>query len=80
MGRISASKDNLMPDAFLDATPEEIVKSHSINVIKQAKLSSAKTAASDSDMERIFQAITTNLSPELVSKVQAVYQFNVIGM
>lgn len=73
------NKDNLMPDAFLDATPDEIIRSHNVNVSKWAKPSATKIATSNSDMERIFQAITTNLSPELVSKVQAVYQFNVIG-
>lgn len=74
------NKGNLMPDAFLDVSPEEIIKSHNVQVSKQAAApSSAKTASSNSDMERIFQAITANLTPELVSKVQAVYQFNVIG-
>lgn len=74
------NKENLMTDFFLDVSPDQIIKSHKVKVSKQAAdPSSAKTTSSDSDMEQIFQAITANLTPELVSKVQAVYQFNVIG-
>jgi hypothetical protein len=60
-----------MPDFFLDVAPEKIIKDH----IKK----DAPAAGGSGGVAKVFKAIEANLSQELVSKVQAIYQFNVSG-
>ncbi|KAL1130421.1 hypothetical protein AAG570_011669, partial [Ranatra chinensis] len=67
-----ANKDSLMPDFFLDITPDQM-KGPSITKPK------SDGKASKGDIEPLFSAITANLSEDLVKKVQAVFQFNVTG-
>ncbi|CAB3229769.1 unnamed protein product [Arctia plantaginis] len=58
--------DNLLLDFFLD-------------VPGAPKLMEKKGAAADGQIPALFQSISKTLTPELVKKTQAVYQFNVKG-
>ncbi|CAB3224423.1 unnamed protein product [Arctia plantaginis] len=58
--------DNLLFDFFLD-------------VPGAPKLMEKKGAAADGQIPALFQSISKTLTPELVKKTQAVYQFNVKG-
>ncbi|XP_030023793.1 hydroxysteroid dehydrogenase-like protein 2 isoform X2 [Manduca sexta] len=57
--------DNLLPDFFLDVP----------GVAKPA----SKKASEGGQIPELFATISKNLSPELVKKTQAIYQFNVKG-
>ncbi|EZA47735.1 Hydroxysteroid dehydrogenase-like protein [Ooceraea biroi] len=65
------NKDSLMRDFFLN---DDIPNSPHIGD-KSSKLSSGETGK----IPRIFNAIETNLSSELVNKTGAIYQFNIKG-
>ncbi|XP_012540264.1 hydroxysteroid dehydrogenase-like protein 2 [Monomorium pharaonis] len=60
-----ANKDNLMPDFFVDD-------------IQYAQIPN-KTNEETGQLARIFNAISENLSSDLVSKTGAIYKFNVKG-
>ncbi|XP_049783339.1 hydroxysteroid dehydrogenase-like protein 2 isoform X1 [Schistocerca cancellata] len=62
-----ANNDNLMPDFFLDYNPEE--GGHKLSVSTQK----------GGQIEKIFNAIRHSMGPELVSKTNAVFQFEVKG-
>lgn len=70
---VTGNVANLMPDFFLDVAPETIIKEH----IKKEGAGATKGATDG--VQKVFKAIEANLSEELVSKVQASYQFNVSG-
>ncbi|RZF48110.1 hypothetical protein LSTR_LSTR002176 [Laodelphax striatellus] len=74
---------NLMPDFFLDVmSPDKIVSGFNVQVPVGSKTAGKeKTDASSSgpSVELIFKSISDNLSPELVSKTQAIFQFHVTG-
>ncbi|KAF7994823.1 hypothetical protein HCN44_004295 [Aphidius gifuensis] len=63
--------NDLMLDFFLDVEDSE-----QLIQLKDDKKSSTD---SKSDIENIFKAIKANISPELVKKTAAVYQFNLTG-
>lgn len=69
-----------MPDFFLDLDSidprmvEKEVKKH-----QAASQGSAASGGKGGKIELIFSAIDKNLSPELVSKTGAIFQFNVKG-
>lgn len=66
-----------MPDFFLDGyEPNKIIADHGVKLHKPK----TETTVPASDIQRIFSAIESNLSPELVTKTQAVFQFNVTGI
>lgn len=70
---IRENADQLLPDFFLDLSPEEMSKWSS----KVSKTTAAPIGAEQ--IEGLFKKIESNLSAELVSKVNATYQFNVTG-
>lgn len=61
-----------MQDFFLDVSPEESIK------LQSDKQSSGQDTQG-SKIEGIFNVISGNLNPELVSKTNAVFQFEVKG-
>lgn len=66
--------DKLMPDFFLDAPPEQLIKfaaegSHAASLKKEGS----------GKIEGLFQKIESLLSDEIVKKTGAVYEFNVKG-
>lgn len=61
-------KDELMPDFFLDVPGDEILKPKK-----------SEGGGGGTNVEKIFAAIQSNLSEELVSKIQASYLFNLKG-
>lgn len=65
--------DKLMPDFFLDISESEI------KAIKEDIKQQKTTGASSSQIPALFGKIETLLSPELIQKTQAVYQFNIEG-
>jgi len=72
-----AYKDQLMNDFFLDPEPGS-------EPAKPAKSGSASAETKSSDkaepsIPQLFENIKKLISPEVISKVQAVYQFNVTG-
>jgi putative sterol carrier protein len=71
---------NLMPDGFLDdVTVEDIEKFAPIGSHMERRAPSTFGAAQAGNVAALFAKIETILSPELVAKVNAVYQFNVKG-
>ncbi|XP_015114273.1 hydroxysteroid dehydrogenase-like protein 2 [Diachasma alloeum] len=62
-------KDQLMLDFFLDIEDPQ----------KYIKLQSDEKPSGDRNVEVVFKAIEANISPELVKKVGAIYQFNMTG-
>ncbi|GLH12399.1 Peroxisomal multifunctional enzyme type 2 [Gryllus bimaculatus] len=62
--------DSLMDDFFLDTPPDVILASQA----KEGKASSASSGSGD--IEKLFSSIQGSLSNSLVSKVGAVFQFN----
>ncbi|XP_063981543.1 hydroxysteroid dehydrogenase-like protein 2 [Diachasmimorpha longicaudata] len=62
-------KDELMLDFFLDIEDSE----------KYIKLQSEQKPSGNRSVEVLFKAIEANISPELVKKVGAIYQFNMTG-
>lgn len=74
-------ENQLMPDFFLDMTPEQLAAFEATgmeNPYKPAGGSSAG-AAQDGSIPALFTKIESLLSAELVQKVGACYQFNVKG-
>ncbi|GBP88654.1 Hydroxysteroid dehydrogenase-like protein 2 [Eumeta japonica] len=80
--------DELLLDGFIDN--DERSKSHNISVIRSSKRqyhtstvyhkdSKDNTEAEGGKVSALFEAIGKNISPELVKKTQAVFQFNVKG-
>ncbi|XP_075228738.1 hydroxysteroid dehydrogenase like 2 [Lycorma delicatula] len=78
-----SNKDNLMPDFFLDGYTTHNVgtgaKEFHEKQNKTSSESSKSAAPSGGSVQGIFNAIEANLSNELVSKTQAIFQFNVTG-
>lgn len=73
---VPENANNLTPDAFLDITE------NAINLLNQARTSSAPEAAAASDDKPIaglFKKIESRLSENLVSKTNAIYHFEVKG-
>lgn len=66
----TANKDNLVPDAFLDVDHDSTVASHSIPKPKP-QAAQVKAEGPPTDVEKIFSAIQTNLSEDLVNKVSS---------
>lgn len=66
--------DNLMPDFFLDMSPDDLAKWTD----KVSSTAAASTAAAG-QIEGLFKQIESNLSEDLVKKVNASYLFNVKG-
>ena len=66
--------DKLMPDFFLDAPPDSRMTA---NLPKENQPTQKSAAAGGSDVDKIFNAIESNLSPELVQKTQASFQFKI---
>lgn len=65
--------DKLMPDFFLDVSENEL------NAIKEDIKQRKSVGASSGQIPVLFGKIETLLSPELVQKTQAVFQFNIEG-
>ncbi|XP_069963750.1 hydroxysteroid dehydrogenase-like protein 2 [Bactrocera oleae] len=65
--------DKLMPDFFLDIPENEL------NAIKEDIKQRKSVGASSGQIPALFGKIETLLSPELVQKTQAVFQFNIVG-
>jgi hypothetical protein len=65
----SANKENLMLDFFLDKSPDTI------------KVTQQKSGSSvgGGQIASVFEKIEANLSPELVSKTNAIFHFVVKG-
>lgn len=75
-----ASESDLMPDFFLDYTPEQLKafeKSGMPNPYVPSSSSSGSSAGGQ--IPELFARIDGLLSPEIVQKVNAIYQFNVKG-
>ncbi|XP_018322196.1 hydroxysteroid dehydrogenase-like protein 2 [Agrilus planipennis] len=71
-------RDKLMLDFFLDATPVSEFKEQIKEIQKKPKESNTSTSSSG-QVANLFKSIENNLNPQLVEKVQAVYQFEVTG-
>lgn len=69
-------ENQLMPDFFLDVSPEQLGKFEHVELNKNPY---AGEAAAGGDIPKLFQKIESLLSEELVKKVGASYQFNVKG-
>jgi hypothetical protein len=65
----SANKENIMLDFFLEKSPD---------MIKLTEQSSG-TSIGGGQIASVFNKIQANLSPELVSKTNAIYHFVVKG-
>lgn len=63
-------KDRLMPDFYVDASPSAQHKEAVKAITEQEPVGK---------IGKLFKAIESNLSSELVEKTQAVFQFNVTG-
>lgn len=69
--------DQLMPDFFLDVSPEDLAKFSTAET--KNPYSSPRSESGDGEIPKLFQKIETLLTEELVKKVGAIYQFNVKG-
>lgn len=73
------NKDNLMLDFFLDSNlGHNAEPSASLSSMTQ-KSSGESVTFGDGKVATIFTAINKNLSPELVKRTGAIFQFNVKG-
>lgn len=70
-----ANRDKLMPDLFVNDDPLPPRPADLPSVGDNVR----KTEAPQGKVGKLFKAIESNLSPELVAKTQAVFQFNVTG-
>lgn len=70
-------EENLMPDFFLDVTPEQLAKISANE--KMAGVYGGQSKAAAGGIEGLFVKIESLLSAELVQKVGASYQFNLKG-
>ncbi|KAJ6638080.1 Hydroxysteroid dehydrogenase-like protein 2 [Pseudolycoriella hygida] len=68
---VPENADNLMPDFFLDAPPEDIAKF--------APKSPESSSTGSGKIEGLFSKIEQQLNEDLVKRVNAVYAFNVKG-
>lgn len=63
-----------MPDFFLDTQPDPRIIA---NIPKGNQPAQQSAAGGGSEIDKIFYAIESNLSPELVQKTQASFQFKI---
>lgn len=72
-------KDKLMPDFFVDDKPIAMSMPGAPSLSNTSKGESKSGGSPSGKIGNVFKAIEANLSEQLVSKTQAVYQFNVTG-
>ncbi|KRT82419.1 dehydrogenase [Oryctes borbonicus] len=70
-------KNSLMPDAFVDKEPAEFYKNFGVS--SDSKTQTAPAASEGNSVDQLFASIRKSLNEDLVSKTQAVYQFNLTG-
>ncbi|GJQ71891.1 hypothetical protein Trydic_g3002 [Trypoxylus dichotomus] len=70
-------KNSLMLDAFVEKEPSESYKK--CGVFSESKAQTATTASEGNEVDQLFSGIRKALNEDLVSKTQAVYQFNLTG-
>ncbi|XP_034939768.1 hydroxysteroid dehydrogenase-like protein 2 [Chelonus insularis] len=76
------NKDSLMLDFFLDEEDFGGSNNFAFDPTKMSQAEGAKKAQQVEDgnrLDKIFSAIKANITPELVKKTSAVYQFNITG-
>lgn len=75
---VRENADKLMPDFFLDMSPEDLAK-WSDKVSGTAAAAAGASSEGAGQIAGLFQKIESKLSADLVGKVGAVYHFNVNG-
>lgn len=70
---VPENANNLMPDFFLDSTPQEIAK------FAPESTQSSPSNADSGKIDGLFSKIEQQLDEDLVKRVNAVYAFNVKG-